>query len=91
MAVPAWIDVIPTAPSAVPFYSIRSGMDGSFNFSSLPPGNYQVICFQSRYSADFRDPKVLAPFTTYVRSVTVTPGNKSTVDLDAVPDAEMHL
>ena len=91
MAAPAWIDAIPAAASAVPFYSIRSDMDGSFNFSSLPPGNYQVICFQSRYSADFHDPRVLAPFTTYVRSVTVTPGNKSTVDLDAVPDAEMHL
>jgi hypothetical protein len=91
MAVQAWINVIPTAPSAVPFYSLRSGTDGSFNFSALPPGNYQVICFQNRYAADFRDPKVLAPFTTYVRNVTISPGNKSTIDLDAVPDTEMHL
>lgn len=87
----AWIYVVPNAPSAVPFYSVRSGMDGSFNFPSLPPGSYQVICFESRYMADFHDPKALAPFATYVHNITVTQGSKSTVDLDELPDTEMRL
>ncbi|HMG01778.1 MAG TPA: carboxypeptidase-like regulatory domain-containing protein [Edaphobacter sp.] len=87
----AWIYVVPNAPSAVPFYSLRSGMDGSFNFPALPPGSYQVICFESRYMADFHDPKALAPFATYVHNVTVTQGTKSTVDLDEVLDTEMRL
>jgi hypothetical protein len=65
-------------------------MDGSFNFPFLPPGTYQAISFENRHSLDYRDPKALAPFSTYVRSVTITSGNKATLDLDAVPDAEMN-
>jgi len=85
----AWIYVIPTGTSAVPFYTNRSGMDGSFNVPNLPPGSYQVIAFENRHMVDYRDPKTLAPFTTYVRSVTVSQGNKATVDLDAVTDTEL--
>lgn len=87
---PSWISVVPAAASAVPFYNMRSNMDGSFNFSFLPPGTYQVISFESRHSLDYRDPKALAPFSTYVRSATITSGNKATLDLDAVPDAELN-
>jgi hypothetical protein len=87
---PSWLDVIPTMPSAVPLYTMRSNMDGSFSFSSLPPGTYQVIAFESRHSVDYRDPKVLAPFSTHLRNVTITSGNKAAVEVDAVPDAELN-
>jgi hypothetical protein len=33
---------------------------------------------------------VLLPYATYVRSVTINAGNKATIDLDAVPDTELH-
>jgi len=88
--VSAWVNVIPSGSSAVPFYSTRCGADGSFNFASLPPGSYQVISFESHHQADYHDPKTLAPFTTYVRSVTVARGNKASVDLEAIPDSEIN-
>jgi hypothetical protein len=76
--------------SAVPFYTMRSNIDGSFNFSSLPPGIYQIIAFESRHSLDYRDPKMLSPFSTYLRSVTISSGNKASVEADVVPDAELN-
>jgi hypothetical protein len=90
VSAPGWLEVIPTMPSAFPLYTIRSNMDGSFNFSSLPPGTYQVLAFESRHSVDYRDPKVLAPFSTYLRDVTITSGNKATLDIDLIPDAELN-
>jgi hypothetical protein len=87
--VSAWVEVIPTGHSAVPVYTTRSGADGSFNFASLPPGSYQAIAFDSHLQADFRNSSTLAPFTTYVHSVSVTHSNKASVDLDVVPDAEL--
>lgn len=86
----AWVYAIPTSPSAMPVYTMHSGMDGSFTFSSLPPGTYQVVSFQSRYSADYRDPKAMAPFSSSMRSVTISSGNKATVDLNVVPDTEIN-
>jgi hypothetical protein len=85
----AWVYAIPTGRSAVPFYMSRSNFDGSFNYSSLPPGSYQVISFEGVHSADYRDAKTLGPYTTYVRSVTVTAGSKATLDLDTVPTSEL--
>jgi hypothetical protein len=86
----SWIDLIPNSPSAVPFYAGRSSADGAFSFPALPPGTYQVVSFESRHSANYRDPSVLLPYATYVRSVTINAGNKATIDLDAVPDTELH-
>lgn len=85
-----WLEVIPDFPNAVPYYPGRSDSNGSFNFPSLPPGSYRVICFESMHSANYGDAKTLAPYSTYVRNVTITAGNTSAVDLDAVPDAEIR-
>lgn len=83
-----WIYLIPNFPSTEPFMLFRSGADGGFNVPYLPPGGYQAIAFERRHSADYRSPDTLAPFTTYVRSVTITPGNQATLDMDAVSAAE---
>jgi hypothetical protein len=64
-------------------------MNGTYNVPYLPPGGYQAIAFERRHAADYRDPEALAAFTTRIRSVTVNPGDKSTLDLDAVGVAEL--
>jgi hypothetical protein len=89
-AASAWIYLIPGDPRAVPFYSGHSNMDGVFSFPNLPPGSYEAIAFEDRYLANYSDPKVLNLYATYIRNVTVTVGGKATVNLDVVPDAEMH-
>jgi len=83
------IYLMPSGPSATPIYSTRSGPDGSFNFSYLPSGSYQAIAFESRHSVNYRDPKVLADYGTYLHTVTINAGEKATVDLNAVPSTEL--
>ncbi|MCU1223214.1 MAG: hypothetical protein JWQ42_1307 [Edaphobacter sp.] len=84
-----WVYMIPVTPSAVPFVMLRSGTNGTYNAGYLPPGSYQVIAFEHRHSADYRDPNALTAYTTHVHSITVAPGDKSTLDLDAVTAAEL--
>jgi hypothetical protein len=86
---PGWIYLIPLGASATPVYSIRSGSDGSFNFSYLPPGSYQAMAFEARHPANYRDPKAFADYGTYLRSVTISAGDKATLDLNAVPSTEL--
>jgi hypothetical protein len=84
-----WIYLIPTSPSAEYVISLRSSSTGSYTSAHLPPGNYQAIAFEHRHSANYRDPASLAPFSSHVHSVTVNAGDKPTLNLDAVPVAEV--
>lgn len=84
-----WVYLVPMGPSATPVYTTRSGTDGSVNLPYLPPGSYQAIAFESRHSANYRDPKAFAAYATYVRSVSVNAGDKATLSLDAVPSLEL--
>jgi hypothetical protein len=83
------IYLLPSGPSVSSVYSTRSGSDGSFNFSYLPPGSYQAIAFEARHSANYRDPTALADYGTYLHSVTINAGEKATLDLNAVPSTEL--
>jgi hypothetical protein len=85
----AWVYLVPTGASANAIYSVRSGPTGVFSFAYLPPGSYQAIGFELRHQENYRDPKILSQYSTYVHNVTIEAGNKSTLDLDAVPVAEM--
>jgi len=84
-----WVYLVPAGPSATPVYTTRSGTDGSINLSHLPPGSYQAIAFESRHSANYRDPKAFAAYATYVRSVSINVGDKATLSVDAVPSTEL--
>jgi hypothetical protein len=82
--------LIPTgANNAQPVIALRSNSTGSYAAAHLPPGSYQAIAFERRHSANYRDPASLAPFSSYVHSVTVNAGDKPTLNLDAVPVAEV--
>jgi hypothetical protein len=85
-----WVYLIPTgANTAQPVIALRSNSSGSYTTAHLPPGSYQAIAFERRHSANYRDPASLAPYSTYVHSVTVNAGDKPTLNLDAVPVAEV--
>jgi hypothetical protein len=85
----AWIYLIPTGPSAQSVISLHAGSSGGFTAAHVPPGSYQVLAFERRHSANYRDAASLAPFSAYVHSVTVNAGDKPTLNLDAVPVAEV--
>jgi hypothetical protein len=84
-----WIYLIPTTPSAEPFFVVRSNSEGAYSTTHLPPGSYQAIAFESPHSANYRDPSVLEPLTASVHSITVNAGDKATLDLDAVLNSEL--
>jgi hypothetical protein len=87
--VAAWVYVIPNGPTAQTNYSTRSSSTGSYNFAHLPPGSYQAIAFERQHTADYRAPGSLSPFDNRANSVTISIGDKPTLNLDAVPAAEV--
>jgi hypothetical protein len=84
-----WVYLIPTSPSATTVISLRSNSTGSFTAAHLPPGGYRAIAFERRHSVNYRDPASLSAFNRYVKTVTVNAGDKPTLNLDAVPVAEV--
>lgn len=84
-----WVYLIPSGPNAQPVIALRSGSTGSYTSAHLPPGSYQAIAFERRHSVNYRDAASLAPFSSHVHSVTVNAGDKPTLNLDAVPMAEV--
>ena len=84
-----WIYLIPSGPNAQSVISMRSNSSGSYTAAHLPPGNYQAIAFERRHTANYRDAESLAHYSSFVHSVTVTAGDKPTLNLDAVPVAEV--
>ncbi|WP_433972809.1 carboxypeptidase-like regulatory domain-containing protein [Tunturiibacter lichenicola] len=84
-----WIYLIPTNASVQSVYTTRSSASGSYSFAHLPPGSYQVVAFEQRHSADYRDPESIAPFNAQVHFISISAGDKPTLNLDAVPVAEV--
>ncbi len=83
-----WVYLIPGGVNAS-VISLRSNGSGNYAGPHLPPGSYQAIAFERRHSANYRDAASLAPFTGHVGSVTVNAGDKQTLNLEAVPVAEV--
>lgn len=84
-----WVYLVPTTPSANAVFTIHSNQQGVYQYAHLPPGSYQAVAFEQMHSADYSDAAVLAPFATHVRAVTVSAGEKPTLDLNTVSEAEM--
>jgi hypothetical protein len=87
--VAAWVYLIPNSASAQADYSTRSSSSGSYSFGHLPPGNYQAIAFERQHTADYRASGSLTPFGDHANSVTISVGDKPTLNLDAVPATEV--
>ncbi len=84
-----WVYLVATRPSAQPVISMRSNADGGYSNSRVPPGSYRVVAFERRHSFNYADPASLSAFAAHVGSVTVTAAEKASLDLDAIPAAEL--
>jgi hypothetical protein len=84
-----WVYLISNGGNAQPVVSLRSNGSGNYSVAHLPPGSYQAVAFERRHSANYRDAASLAAFASHVRSVTVNAGEKPTLNLEAVPVAEV--
>ncbi len=90
LPVQAFVYLVSTTPSVMPVLMLRSNTDGSFNRPYLPPGSYRVLATQQRLTADPRDTATLTRFLSKVQTMTLDPGGKQTLTLEAVPAAEMQ-
>jgi hypothetical protein len=84
-----WLYLLPSSPSATPFYTLRSAVDGSFIDAYLPPGSYRAIAFETRHTLDPDDPRSLAAYASHFGAVTIQPGDQSNLTLEAVPTSEL--
>jgi hypothetical protein len=84
-----WVYLIPISSSAQSVISLRSSSTGSYTSTHLPPGTYHAVAFERRRSINYRDPSSLSPFLGHVQSITVNAGDKPTLNLNAVPVAEV--
>ncbi len=82
-----YLYLVPSGPSASTVLTVRSANDGSYSFLHLPPGTYRAIAFETRHSANYRDPKALEGFSTYVQTLMLEVGDKATLNLEAVADS----
>ncbi len=83
-----WIYLVCTTPSASPLQILHANADGKYVRSFIPPGSYRAIAFEHRHSINFEDPAQLAALSNEMRSVSVAPGDKGTLDLEIAPDRE---
>jgi len=84
-----WVYLLRTTPSAALLTTLHSNSTtGAISSPYLPPGTYQAIAFERHPSIDFTNPAVLARFSTYIQSVTITAGSTSSLNLNAVPQSE---
>jgi len=83
----SYVSLIASTPSAMPVVRVRSGTDGSFSRSQLPPGSYRVVA--SETWMDLSDPAIQRQLGPYMKTVTVGAGETGSVDLDAMPASEL--
>lgn len=78
----AWVDLIPTFPSAVPMLTVRSASDGSFSVPSMQPGTYLAMALEHRTGADLGDAAVRNELGLRTQTVAVQAGVKATVAVE---------
>ena len=83
------VTLIAMMPSASPEITVRSGSDGSFSRSLIPPGTYSVVASEARLGSDLTDSTVQRRLSPNMKTVTVGAGETVSVDLDAVPASEV--
>ncbi len=79
-----WVYLIATTPTATPILTLRSGTDGAFT-QTIPPGSYVVVAFATRQATN---PEALVQATPNAPTVSASPGDRSSVTLDATPEVE---
>ena len=82
------VSLVSNLPSTSPVITVRSGSDGSFARSLIPPGSYRVVASETKVASDLTDPAVQRQLAANMKTVTVGAGETASIDLDAVPATE---
>jgi hypothetical protein len=74
----AWTDY---GPSPRRLRSARTGNEGTYAISSLPPGDYYIVALPDEQANDWQDPQVLAELARGAAHIVITDGTKPTQNL----------
>jgi hypothetical protein len=66
------------------YQSVRSGVNGKFEFRGVAPGNYTLFSWDNVEEHEWDDPEFLKPFRSKGVSVRVAEGETKTVDLTVI-------
>ena len=77
----SWVYLFPRQPSLSWPNPISTGGDGKF-FAVVTVGSYSVVAFEHRLQEDLRDPEVLTRLTAGAKTVDITSGGNTVVNLD---------
>ena len=84
---PAWVYLLPRAPSLTPFYELRTSPQGVWR-RSVPPGSYTAVAVSHRAKVDLTDDVARTRFSADGKTIEVVDGGNATADLILSPAAE---
>jgi hypothetical protein len=84
-----WVYCIPLSDSPGQFQQVWVSSDGKFTSAQMPPGTYRMLAFASRQpNLPYRDPEAMKLYETKGQVVHLTPGQKTSVQLQLIPSIE---
>lgn len=79
----AFVVLAPRNRSAVNWFrTATTGLDGSFKFTSIVPGDYDLFAFDRNEDDSYFDQVYLQKFTSQASAVSVAPGSSGSARLD---------
>lgn len=64
------------------------GQTGTFQVTGLAPGSYHVYAFDQLDGVEYANPEAMKPFRSKSAAVTLSPGQKATVQVELIKRAE---
>lgn len=77
----AHVYLVPLPESSGDFRDLVAAPDGSFQFQTLPPGQYRALAFASEEQLPYRDPEAMRAYDSLGAVVDLEPGQKQKVQL----------
>ena len=81
---PAWVYLLPRAPSLTPYYELRTSPQGVWR-RSVPPGSYTAVAVPHRAQVDLTEEAARTRFSADGKIVEIVDGGNATVDLRLSP------
>jgi hypothetical protein len=83
-----YVLLIPDAGSHAPRELIGVGSDGGFKREGIAPGRYTLYAVRRQEAFDFDDPEERRVLEPFAKRITLSKGEKATVELSFVPEPQ---
>jgi hypothetical protein len=84
----AIVALIPNGKGAT--RSVRSGMQGSFRFTGIPPGDYRLLAWDDVGKDDLQNPDFVTRFESQATAVSLVANGMATASIRAIPQVAVR-